>query len=101
MSKLLLTIGLLCWGYGVFAQEPAELPEDTSALACSFSCSNTLEHLKQQCFNDMGVIRLQPIPVNNVNPYQEFDAIVSLLRKKNSQEEFPLTYIFAECPATC
>jgi hypothetical protein len=98
MKQLLLLLVITFTCRSLSAQE---VVPDTAMLACSYNCDNTLEYLLSKCFDKLGVIRREPIPVKNINPYKEFDSIISTLHGVDGNKDYPLTYIFTECPATC
>jgi len=97
-SKHLLTtmlvIGLNVAGLITYGQM-SKVPEP---MVCSFNCSNSYTDLQARC--GTGLITAKPLPPTAVNPFVEFDDIVSKLHKDNANP-FPLIYTFLPCEATC
>ncbi|RYE59134.1 MAG: hypothetical protein EOP48_01880 [Sphingobacteriales bacterium] len=69
-----------------------------SVFVCSFKCDNSFSSIRTNCLKT--AIRDNPIPVWQVNPYEEFDLIISTLNKQRNNP-FQLRYVFRECETIC
>ena len=99
MRKLLFIIPCLYF-LKINGQNMALL-QTNNQLLCSYKCNNSFSNLKVNCFaNTLRPIRDEPMKSYDVNPYEEFNLIISTL-KRDRNNPFPLLYSFRECESVC
>ncbi|MFC1223484.1 hypothetical protein ACFE6N_06725 [Pedobacter sp. BG31] len=68
-------------------------------MVCSFNCSTTFIDLQKNCPAPLQSLA-KPMIATRVNPFVEFDGIISRL-KGDQANTFTLSYSFLACTATC
>lgn len=93
MKSLMVT--LLCFAFFIGKAQPND------PFVCSFKCNSSFSNIKATCFSGTGALMGQkPVPPGNINPYEEFQLILTILRKDRGNP-FPLLYSFRECKSIC
>ena len=97
--KYILLLCLLFLTSYVDAQD--ELNDSTNdPIVCSFKCSSSYAFLTNSCITAKPPVRATAISNQNINPYDEFDIVISRL-SQDLVNPIKLSYIFTECTKVC
>ncbi|MGO4291098.1 hypothetical protein [Chitinophaga sp. RAB17] len=94
MKKITLLLLLMVTG-------KAQSQDTLEPFVCSYKCENTFAALRSTCTQAQSILNAIPLSTGNVNPYNEFKMVISLLTRLDAQQPFPLIYSFKPCVTVC